>query len=216
MADPARTPRKVQAKKLLPADRPRLDLAARIVHRCAVTFLRVTSDPGACVALGVEGRAAIAALAALLDCIDGMAVAASSPVERVSAAERLRPVSAEDDPVLAAMGGGAFETRARESSSTRRLPDVSARHSTAAAVPFARRKLGDSVTLRDLLTSSSVAVALSLSQMSGCKAPGNLLGMEGLPLLAVRLLSLSEGRVSIAPFPALVPRQLRYDMVSGG
>ena len=207
----------VQAKKLHPSDRPRLDLAARIVHRCAVTFVRVTADPSACTVLCVEGQAAITALSGLLDCIDGMAVAASSPVDRISASERLRPVSPEDDPVLAAMGGamGGEDCQAADLAAYRRAAqESSTRHaSVSGARPFLRRRLGDSVSLRDLLTSAAVATAVSLAQLSACRGPGNLLGLEGLPQLAARLLCLSEGRPSIMAFPAVAPRQLRFDMV---
>lgn len=210
-------PPQVQAKKLHPSDRPRLDLAARIVHRCAITFVRVTADPSACTVLCVEGQAAIGALSGLLDCIDGMAVAASSPVDRISASERLRPVSAEDDPVLAAMGGamGGEDCQAADLAAYRRAAqENSTRHaSVSGARPFLRRRLGDSVSLRDLLTSAAVATAVSLAQLSACRGPGNLLGLEGLPQLAARLLCLSEGRPSIMAFPAVVPRQLRFDMV---
>ena len=178
-------------------------------------MLRVTADQNACTVLCVEGRAAIAALTGLLDCIDGLCVASSSPIERIVAGDRMRPVSTADDPVLAAMTEtGEQATRDSPRGGQRRLPDVGSRRSVAgSAQPFARRTLGRVCTLRDLLTSSALATALALSQMSACVAPGNLLGLEGLPQLAVRLMALSEGRVSISAFPSLVPRQLRFDMV---
>jgi hypothetical protein len=174
----------LQAKKISLEDTPVLHFAARLVHRCAAALQRLTADANACAALCVEGRDIISTLTSVVDCLDGFTAASSSPFDRFDASQRVKPVSPDDDPVLASLiatsGVAAVTSRSGQTARSGVQSHSPARKSGVAPPPAIRRRMSSHVSLRELFTGATVSVGLALSQLSACSSDTNFLGGEGL------------------------------------